>query len=251
MSDDVIENPGVSRYSPRFRVNYTDTGESLGQMQAMAEGEWVKFEAYKDLESRLQEALARDRKGDEIIVDLTLERDRLAGRLASALNRLDLVDAVRVSELNINAWYAELGAILAGERDDAREGIYAPVVENSATVKFEVSGDGKKWAEASPTAPVVERQKLNDDGSYQEAVRHADRGWAYLKTAVAALYQIWRKDVVNPSEFAWATLLELPSAGAYEPHQAPRTDLCGAKHMGLSCELPMGHHGKHKAPVFE
>lgn len=35
----------------------------------------------KSLESRLEQALERDRKGDEIIVELTLERDGLAGRL--------------------------------------------------------------------------------------------------------------------------------------------------------------------------
>ncbi len=47
------------------------------------------IEYVNELESKLEEALERDAKGDTIIHELTLERDQLAGRLDTALAELE------------------------------------------------------------------------------------------------------------------------------------------------------------------
>jgi len=48
MSDE-IELATLCRYTPRFTVHYTDTGESIHQMQASEGGMWVRYEDFAEL----------------------------------------------------------------------------------------------------------------------------------------------------------------------------------------------------------
>ena len=80
------------------------------------------------------------------------------------------------------------------------------------------------------------RSKLDSlQEAYDSAANHADRGWEYLKDAVAVLYKIASPregrevtgsfDEPAAAELARRALYELPSAGAYEgdlPWEKPK-----------------------------
>jgi len=103
------------------------------------------------------------------------------------------------------------------------------------------------WIEEETISAVAVQTPSSevDQESYDQACRHADRGWEFLKLAVQSLLDISDDDSVGGRK-AKLALLELPSAGAYEgtlPNQdmvsaveGPATVVCVASDDG-QCQM--------------
>lgn len=122
-----------------------------------------KNEALHAAQSRLDEALERDRKGDQIIVELTLDRDNLAGRLEAHVEALRVVIGQVQEE-----WQPMVVANAISARPELRnviEACWPGVVEKGVRIvsnaDVDGSGDDPRLPHNQPRAEE-HRHKLVD-----------------------------------------------------------------------------------------